>query len=371
MGLYYFLILHILICAIFIFLIVDTKKSKNRYIMLTMGLFAFLVMFRSENVGNDTGAYIRLFESISSGIDLSMHKGRFEIGFLYLNKILSLLSNNYQILFIVTGIYIYFVYGKLIYKYSDMVWLSVFLFFAMGNFDLSMSGIRQMLALATLILSYEYIVRKKPIKFILTVFLAISFHNAAIVFLLAYPLSKFKLTKELILSVIAGSIGIYLMFEPMLIKLISIFPRYSYYLNGTYLDGETRIATILSLTIVILLFLVSEMCNHSIFYKQNSSERSRIISKKTKDDEIQSVFLLIACGILFISLKGTILSRFENVYNIFTIIYYPNAVAKIKDKKTRLIIVVITIMMFVLYSTIIKLYRPEWQSTYPYSFFWN
>lgn len=371
MWLYYLLVLYILVCAFLIFSIKKNRKTKLIYIILTMGLFASLAMFKSEQVGNDTHAYVRLFKSISSGTNLSMHKGRFEIGFLYLNQVLSFLSDNYQILFIVTGIYIYFLYGKLIYKYSNIIWLSVFLFFAMGNFDLSMSGIRQMLALATLTISFEYIVKKKPIKFILIVLLATSFHNTAVVFLFAYPLSKIKLTKELILGVTLVAVAIYGMFQPILRALISIFPRYSYYLDGTYLDGEARISTILSLIIVILLFVVSELFNHKIIYREESSEGPILISKKTKEDKIQSIFLVITFMFLVVSLKGTIFGRFKNVYNIFTIIYYPNAIAKIKDKRIRFIIITITIVMFFLYSTIILLYRPEWQSTYPYTFFWN
>ncbi|NLK22331.1 MAG: EpsG family protein [Epulopiscium sp.] len=371
MWLYYFLAIYILSCAIFIFSISNMKKGRYVYIVLTMGLFAILTMFRSEQVGNDTQAYIRLFNSISSGVEMSFYAKRYEIGFLYLNKVLSLISNNYQIIFVVSGAYIYFAYGRLIYKHSNMVWLSVFLFFTMRNFDLSMSGIRQMLALATVSISYEYIVDKKPFKFLCTVLLATSFHTVSIIFFLAYPLSKFKLTKRFLFTVMVTSAGIYILFIPILKVALSIFPRYSYYLNGTYLDGEARIATIISLTITALMLIISEILNHRFVYKNNSLRRYTIISHKTGEDDVQAVFLLIAYAFLLISLRGTILSRFTNIYSIFAIIYYPNAIAKMKNNKGKLLIIFITVVIFFCYSTMINLLRPEWQSTYPYLFYWN
>lgn len=371
MWLYYFLIIYILLCAALIFSLGRGKKNKIAYLVVTMGLLAFLAMFKSQKVGNDTDTYIRLFNSMLSGSDIQRYTNRYEVGFLYLNRILCNISNNYQILFIFAGAYIYFAYGRLIYKHSSMVWLSVFLFFTMRNFDLSLSGIRQMMALATVALSYEYIIKKKPLKFVLTVILAISFHTAAVVFLIAYPLSKVKLTKKLVFGILLSSIIAYATFMPLLKFGLSLFPRYSYYLNGSYLDGQARIATIAALLVDVLILIISEACNHKFILKKHTSREYMVISNKTYEDEVQSVFLLLGCAFLLISLKGTILSRFENIFALFSIIYLPNSIAKIKDIKLKTIILYTTVVLFFIYSTVIHIYRPEWQSTYPYAFFWN
>jgi hypothetical protein len=369
MWLYYFLVSYILICAILIFSIAKTYKAKFLYIVLTMGLFAFLVMFKSEHVGNDTAVYIRLFNSISDSKDISIFTWRFETGYLYLNKILSYISDHHQILFIVTGLYVYVIFGRFIYKHSKIVWLSVFLFFTFCRFfDLSLSGIRQIFALATLALSYEYIIKKKLFKFALTVLLATLFHNMALVFLAAYPLSKLKLTKNLVLFVLISSVVVYTTFSPILNLLLDIFPRYRYYLGGTYLDGEMRISIILSLTINVFILTVSEIFNHRFTY---SSQGRKVISYKTYEDNIQSIFILIVCATLIISFRGPILKRFENIFVFFTIIYYPNAIAKIKDSTMKMLMIYATVVLFSIYSIIIYIYRPEWQSTYPYTFFWN
>ena len=55
----------------------------------------------------------------------------------------------------------------------------------------------------------------------------------------------------------------------------------------------------------------------------------------------------------------------------FAFVYYGNKVCEMEIKNRR-IIVVLTIILFFLYAYIVTTYKtPEWQSTYPYSFFWQ
>lgn len=371
MWLYYLLIIYLLVSAILVFSIRKRKTAKLLYIIVSMGLLAILSMFRSVNVGNDTDVYARLFYNIASSPDLLPFLARYEMGYVYLNKFLANVSDHHQIVFIVTSVYIYFVFGRFIYKHSNMIWLSVFLFFMLGYFDLSMNRLREMLAIATILLSYDFIVAKKPVKFFLTVVAATMFHTAAIAFFAAYPLSKLHLSKKLVTIIFSLAVIGFVLFNLILNHLIMLFPRYSYYLDGEYLDGQSKSGTAILLFVNLVILIVSEICNRKFYYKELGSGRKQFknYSVKSREDEIQSVFSLIACAILVIAFNGTIFKRFENIYGIFLIVYLPNSLKKLGNKETKFFVVWITVFLVLVYEIIIQTYRPEWQSIYPYSFF--
>jgi len=373
MWLYYCLIIYMLISAIFLSVIVKKKRFAFIYIVFTVGLFVFLSMFRSIDVGNDTVIYTNLFYNLLSVSDLSVYTGRYEVGYLYLNKILSLISNNHQILFIVTSLYIYFVVGRFIYKYSNMAWLSVFLFFTLRYFDLSMSGIRQMLAIATILLSYDFIIKKKPIKFLICIIIASLFHTAAIVFFAAYPLSKYKLNKKLVFVTTIASLIVLLLFERVLNLLIWLFPRYSYYMNTTYIHGKAKLGIFMGLLVMAIILVACEIFNKRLIPNKNIKmiENKNTISLKSREDEIQSVFLLVACAIMFMALQANIFDRFKNIFGFFSITYLPNSICKISDRWIKVLVIICTVILFFTYLTTIQVFKPEWQSTYPYRFYWN
>lgn len=373
MWLYFCLAIHIIFSSIFIYVFDQKKISIFTYLIFTMGLFCFFSMFRSVYVGNDTGVYVNLFYKISDSSDLSMYSWRYDVGYLCLNKILSFISDNHQILLIVTSLYIYLVMGWFIYKHSKMVWLSVFLFFTLGYFDLSMSGIRQMLAIMTILISYQFIVEKKPVRFILTVIIASLFHNTAIIFLVAYPLSRYKLNKELIFMFIIVSLLMFVLFRPFLKIVIAIFPRYSYYLGGSYIDDKARLGVVVELLIIITVLVTCELFN-KVFIgskKIGITSKNNYMTLKNDQDEIQSVFLLVACSIMFLALRANIFNRVGKYFSFFLILYLPNSIYKISNKNLKIFVIICVISLFFSYSTAIQIFRPEWQSSYPYTFFWN
>ena len=364
MGLFYFLVFFLLFFA----LIIGRKKFSLIYILISVGLLAFLAMFRSANVGNDTDTYVNLFYKIAEGTDLSVYSARYEIGYLYLNKLLSYISKNHQILLIITSLYTFAILGRFIYKYSRIPWMSVFMFFSLRYYDISLSGIRQMLAIATILIAYEFIVEKNLKKFILTIMVAVSFHNAAIIFLAAYPLSRCKLNKKIVLITGAISVVFYAVLDSVINSVLIYFPRYYSYVNDVKAEGEVKTATLIGLAMTIVILLACELFNKRI-KSRNTLSKSKTL--KNREDQMQSLFLLIACAIMFIALKVDILQRFKNIYGIFAIIYLPNSIVKISDNALRRLIIIITVVLFFAYIATIHLFRPEWQSTYPYTFCWN
>ena len=74
---------------------------------------------------------------------------------------------------------------------------------------------------------------------------------------------------------------------------------------------------------------------------------------------------------LFLSLHGTILTRFKFVFASSLLLFFPNMLSNVKRQNERDLVSYVAGAVFVLYSVVIYTFRPEWQSTYPFHFFWE
>lgn len=103
-------------------------KNGKYYLLLFFVIFYVLNAFRAPNIGNDTLTYCNLFDLISLNSFSFETFGRFEEGYLLLNKLISYISNNSQILLFVTSTIIYLTYYKFIKKESYNYWLMLYCF---------------------------------------------------------------------------------------------------------------------------------------------------------------------------------------------------------------------------------------------------
>ena len=192
MGLFFILTLYILLLAAIF------KKQKKIFLFCTFSLFFALSALRSVNIGNDTSDYKLLFENLKF-MPVENFTWRFETGYLYFNKFIQIFFENSQSLFVISAFIVCLGYAMLINKFSKIVWLSVYLFFTLRYFDLSMNILRQSLAMVILFLGFYILIKEKNILyFIILVFLASLFHNTAIVFLVVAILKKIKNEKRYI-----------------------------------------------------------------------------------------------------------------------------------------------------------------------------
>lgn len=361
------------------FLNTKTKIGSLIYIGIVFSVFAFLMMFKGQDVGNDTRAYIALFNEIKRYTDVNffLKFTRYEKGFVYLNRIISMYTNDAHFLFIVTGPIIAFSFARFIYKYSKMPWLSAYMFLTLQFFDLSLSGIRQILSISILLFSYDFIIKKKIVPFVLLVFLATSIHTSAMAFVLLYVLSHFKQTKKFyaISSIVAV---VMFVFFSVVMKLMEIvLPQYLKYFTdeGTSFKSSPTLACALMIVLWLTMLLISEFSkNDGIFNKietRDIEDRQTFIIKKSTVDDVLRLSIWLGIIMLFLSLNGTILNRFKYVFTVPIIAYYPNALAEIKLTQNKVFLIIGSCIVFLAYILIIYIYRPEWQSTYPYIFHWQ
>ncbi len=355
MWLHYLLISIILISGL-ICLQNNSRLNKKIYLAINFLIFTMLAAFRDISIGNDTYTYFNLFKTVQNE-SIDVLKNRFEVGYLWLNKLLGLISSNPQILFIITSIIIMTGFSILIYKYSNSVWMSVFLFYSLGYFGASMNTIRQCIAMTIIFLAYHFILENKIKLFLISVILATTFHKTAIVFLVAYPLLKMPLNKKNIFIMICGTLMGLLAFNKIFDLIINVFPIYSYYENGKYIEGGIKLASIINTIVLLCIFLLGV-----IVQKECSKDL-------TKDMQLMNKFIFISICISILSFKFNLLDRLSDYFSVFSIIFLPNIIKKIKQSNRRIIYIYSVISLFFIYYTIILHIRPEWNQIYPYKFF--
>ena len=106
----------------------------------------------------------------------------------------------YPIVFAIFGFLILYIQKKAIEKYSTNVALSWIVYFSIPFlFAASISTIRQAVATSIIIYSFDFVYKRQPIKFLISVFIAYLFHSSGIAGLLIYPLVFFKINKKWLL----------------------------------------------------------------------------------------------------------------------------------------------------------------------------
>ena len=344
-------------------------KNKRIYLFVALLPLALMTMFHSPAIGNDTKNYIDLFNQVKhQSLSAIFKNTRFEKGYLLYNFLLGKLFQSPQALFICTGAFLYLSLSRWLKKWCDAPGLFVCLLVEMLVIDGWINTQRQTMVAAILFFAFDFLMERKPIKFALITLLASSFHNVSLVFLLAYPAVYFLKRKEN-----AGILGKYrfeivaflacllvgFFFTPLLSLLVRIFPRYAYYINGLYMNGEARLAIILKIVVYGLMLLLPRAL------EKRKSDESGLKIILYRFSIINMVFMVGAN-------KATILMRFAGLFSTYAILEYTNCVARLKCKSNRQVVTAISLILFAIYGVTITVLRtPAWQTTYPFEWFWS
>lgn len=171
------------------------KLNKQFTILAILPIFLLFVL-RDKYIGADTIGYVRFFQVDIRRFSFYMlfqeDVMRFEIGFRLYVKLISLITNNYTIYFLINGIIIFGTLLCFSFKYTKNPFLFFFLFITLGTYSFLETGLRQALAMMICLWSVDFIKDRKPIRFILTVILAYFFHKSAMIFVILYPLCNIK-----------------------------------------------------------------------------------------------------------------------------------------------------------------------------------
>lgn len=227
------------------------SKSKSTYIILSLLPLTVISGFRGTSVGADTKSYGWMFNSIVEKSGNLRFKERIEPGYIYLNKLLSLVSSDPQVVIVFVAVFISICIGLFIYRYSKEPLLALLFFTTLGFFQFTLSGLRQTIAMGIILLCSEFIIKRRLMPFIILVLLAATFHKTSFLFLPAYFISNNALSKKNLLKYLSITILAMVFVETITLATGNIL-NYEYGIEST---GNGIIFFLIVLIITIIGFI--------------------------------------------------------------------------------------------------------------------
>lgn len=350
--------------ALFVYLLfikafVNSHRRGMICILAGIGLWLVLAL-RSPYCGIDlvTGVsgssnYYNMFVKASSSSFFEILSGELssissmERGWLLYCMLASYISSYFQVFLAITALIQLILIGFIIYKYSTDIILSYIVYFCFGLYIMSFSGIRQSTAFAITFFSVHFLLNKENIKFILTVLLAASIHNSALIFLLAFPLYNMRFTSANSRIAIIG-VFFLLPFLSAIINTVVPFVFGSRYNN--YQDTGGAITLFLLYVIIYILSL-------------------KILIENQKDNLIRGLIVMaVACQSLG-SIGSGAITRIGFYFTIFFTLLFPELVNVYSTNKNKSIMTFfMSLLLFVFFYWTNK---DGYLDVIPYYFFWE
>lgn len=184
-----YLLLLVLSIAISLFDFTNINKVYKRVMLILFFGICIILSGIRWNLGTDWVLYHDFYVNNSTLSDFFgdiEDPGRLEPGYGLLNYIHMNIFNDYNMFMLLMALFTISIKVRWIIKYTKYPLIAGMAYFTTYIGDIFY--IRQYIAIAITVFSFDYIVKRESLKFVCTVILASTIHTSAIVFLLAYPL---------------------------------------------------------------------------------------------------------------------------------------------------------------------------------------
>lgn len=317
--------------------------------LLIVGALASLVTVSGlrSNIG-DTYFYKYAYEINDFTWEYIMSQK--DIGFGFLQMILkNYISEDPQILIFATALITNVIIVIVLFKYSRMIELSLYVYITGGLFLVSMNGIRQVLAAAIAFAATKFLIEGNWIKYFLVILFASLFHLSALILLPIYFLVRFKAWSKPTLALLIFSIFIVIGFDKFSSLLFSAIEDTQY---GHYKNFGEGGANILRVGVDLVPLLIAYL------------GRGKLRKIFPDSDYIVNMALL---GFLFmmISTQNWIFARFSIYFGLYQLILISWIVKLFRDKDEKLIYygILVCYLAYFFYENVINLnisYRSEY-----------
>ncbi|MDM1398177.1 EpsG family protein [Myroides odoratimimus] len=247
--------MEIYIVLVLLLLVMSFFKSNKVLFLVSTFFLIFLAGYREVNVGSDTINYFYIFKGRIEGSDL-------EFLFVWLLTFVEQVGGDFNFLLLILAILCVLPVSYVVYKTSNNVFYSLFvytsLFFYFNSFNIT----RQSIAVSFCFLGYYFLDKKKLKSFIIAIIIGFLFHRSAIIAFILYPLLLVNVSKKLmylitVLSLILSTTGVF----TSLLTILGFFGE-KYLAYSSLLDiKEGGIVTRLLLNVFLLtiIFLVKKI----------------------------------------------------------------------------------------------------------------
>lgn len=355
-----------------------TTRGRKRIIVFAFGLIVIIAALRKYTVGIDLEKYYyNSFIQYANWDWKDVGNNAYEPGYYYLNILIGRFTNNPQVFIAITSILSFSIFGWFIYKNSDNVFMSTFIFITFSFWFMFMNIIRQTLAIAIVLLAYD-ILNRQSLKimrmplFVGLILVATSFHNSAILMLCLLPLHYLKFQKkEIIGSVIAIVIAM-LTYNKFFVLLASIMNHRNYV--GAYLEKGNVDSGMITVVMIIIYALIFSIGAYRLIWKskdvQNCVSEDLILNPYSNDFLMYAALIVLITRIL--STRLTIIGRISYYFYPYIWILLPRIETNVRLYNNR------RAFRFLVYSLGMVLFfvvgffkAAEYYGTVPYEFFWQ
>jgi hypothetical protein len=340
--------------------------EKMTEVVLYM-IFSVIMGLRASSVGVDTAPYSRIFEIIRNCNNLieALQKAPLTAPvYVVLCRTLSHLSQNPQILIIVTSIIVNTGLFLFIHNASDSPAFSVFCWVGLTLFYCSMNGNRQCIAVVLVLNSLWYLSQNlKDVKGWLLFVTAVCIHSTAVIMLIAVAgifLSEHLTNKRTLFVVSIGiSTGAALLLNSAVKIFTQLFPRYFMYTDQTSRYSVFR-NTGGGRIIILYLFLLFIVWLWVFCCDQDGTMRNLFNEKMIPAVIFCAVFGGFHC-------KNELINRLLWYFLALYIVFIPDAIngQKIKSKMLTKTGIVLVLMVYSFVSL-----KENQNGVVPYTPFW-
>lgn len=283
------------------------KYNKKAFVPVS---FAILFVFSAirYGYGNDYFPYMEIFEEIKI-FGTHAHVSN-EFLYILLNRIMP----SFQVLIAVISFFYLLAAYKLITKNlsAEYQGLAVLIFLLNPRiFIISLSAIRQSVAITLFVLAVYFALKKKPILYMIIIIMASMFHVSAIFLLPMYFIANEKKVGNTYIIVFVSLLAGLLLSSGLLNWVLSLLEGFlsshTHYMH--FLDGETNTlrATLLSsLYLIYLLLNVKKLEGKTLAFTK---------------------LYMVAMFIAIMAFRIPLFTRFQQYFDIFSIVSLPGIIA--------------------------------------------
>jgi hypothetical protein len=227
----------------------------KRTSIILWSLFVLLLFFSGFrwDVGIDWMAYVN---SIQDEILIEY----FEVGNLLIKNLLydyGCVDSRYWLWVMAFLTLFFFFYSMKLYSIKPVY--SAILFICLGPYWDSLNGVRQFLSIALFAYSWQFLINRQLVRYIVTILVASCFHYSVLAMLPVYFLARIKFNKNLLIALFILTIPLSFILPSVLSQVALLFSRYEAYETSKFLQSNPNILSNLRCVFPAILFVICMM----------------------------------------------------------------------------------------------------------------
>lgn len=304
--------------------------SPNKILVLGALLSLVFISGLRSNIG-DTFSYINAY--VVNDFSWGNAGNQSNIGFWLFQLILKRYSEDPQILIFTTALITNVLIVFVIYKYSRMIELSLYVYITGGLFLVSMNGVRQVMTAAIIFTATKFLIDGNWVKYFLVVLFASTFHESALILIPIYFLVRYKAWSKATFLLLVFSLVIVVGYEQFSLLLFSAIEESQYGHYSSFNEGGASVIRVAVEAVPLLIAYLGRERLREIFPHSDYIVNMALVS---------FVFMIV-------STQNWIFARFSIYFSLYQLILISWIVTIFNNKEQRFIYYALLVCYFIYY----------------------